>query len=40
METTTKKTYGYSDKDYAKFKKHAWLMLLSFGLMYLFFVTL
>ena len=30
-------TYGYSDKDYAKFKKYGWLMLLSFGLMYLFF---
>ena len=33
----TKRTYGYSAKDYAKFKKHGWLMLLSFGLMYLFF---
>lgn len=30
-------TYGYSDKDYAKFKKYAWLMLLSFSLTYLFF---
>ena len=32
-----KNTYGYSQKDYAKFKKYAWLMLLSFGLTYLFF---
>ncbi|MBE6688292.1 MAG: MFS transporter [Ruminococcaceae bacterium] len=30
-------TYGYSQKDYGKFKKYAWLMLLSFGLTYLFF---
>ena len=30
-------TYGYSQKDYKKFKKYAWLMLLSFGLTYLFF---
>lgn len=29
--------YGYSKSDYAKFKKHAWLMLLSFGLTYMFF---
>ncbi len=32
-----KNIYGYSDKDYAKFKKYGWLMLLSFGLTYLFF---
>lgn len=32
-----KNTYGYSDKDYAKFKKYGWLMLLSFGLTYMFF---
>lgn len=32
-----KNTYGYSNKDYAKFKKYGWLMLLSFGLTYLFF---
>jgi len=32
-----KNTYGYSDKDYTKFKKYAWLMLLSFSLTYLFF---
>ena len=32
-----KNTYGYSEKDYAKFKKYGWLMLLSFGLTYLFF---
>lgn len=33
----TKNTYGYNEKEYAIFKKHAWLMLLSFGLTYLFF---
>ncbi len=32
-----KNTYGYSTVDFAKFKKHAWLMLLSFGFTYLFF---
>lgn len=32
-----KKTYGYSPTDYTKFKKYAWLMLLSFGLTYMFF---
>ncbi len=32
-----KKTYGYSSADFAKFKKYAWLMLLSFSLLYLFF---
>ncbi len=37
MEKQRKNMYGYNEKDYAKFKKHAWLMLLSFGLMYLFF---
>lgn len=31
------KTYGYSKQDFAKFKKYAWLMLLSFGFTYLFF---
>ena len=30
-------TYGYNSADFAKFKKYAWLMLLSFGLTYLFF---
>ena len=30
-------TYGYSGQEYAKFKKYAWLMLLSFGLTYMFF---
>ena len=33
----TKSTYGYSASDFAKFKKYAWLMLLSFSLLYLFF---
>ncbi len=37
MELKEKSKYGYSDKDYAKFKKYGWLMLLSFGLTYLFF---
>jgi len=32
-----KNTYGYSQSDYRKFTKYAWLMLLSFGLTYLFF---
>ena len=32
-----KNTYGYSEKEYGKFKKYGWLMLLSFGLTYLFF---
>ena len=32
-----KNTYGYNQTDYAKFKKHAWLMLLSFGFTYMFF---
>ncbi len=30
-------TYGYSASEYKKFKKYAWLMLLSFGMTYLFF---
>ena len=30
-------TYGYSRQQFQKFKKHAWLMLLSFGFTYLFF---
>lgn len=37
MNGNEKKTYGYSEKDYEKFKKYAWLMLISFGLTYLFF---
>lgn len=37
MNTEPKQTYGYSKEKYAKFKKYAWLMLLSFGLTYLFF---
>lgn len=35
--TENKKTYGYSPKEFAKFKKYAWLILISFGLTYLFF---
>lgn len=30
-------TYGYSAQDFKKFKKYAWLALLSFGFTYLFF---
>ena len=30
-------TYGYNSEEFKKFKKHAWLMLLSFGFTYLFF---
>ena len=30
-------TYGYNSEDFARFKKYAWLMLLSFGFTYLFF---
>lgn len=30
-------TYGYSSENFKKFKKYAWLMLLSFGFTYLFF---
>ncbi len=37
MSSEEKLTYGYNQTDYAKFKKYAWLMLLSFGLTYLFF---
>ncbi len=37
MTTNTTNTYGYNQTDYAKFKKYAWLMLLSFGFTYLFF---
>lgn len=32
-----KSTFGYNSKDFARFKKYAWLMLLSFGFTYLFF---
>ena len=32
-----KQTYGYTPEQYKRFTKHAWLMLLSFGLTYLFF---
>lgn len=37
MQTKDVYTYGYTAPQYAKFKKHAWLVLLSFGLTYLFF---
>lgn len=32
-----KETFGYSPEEYKKFTKWAWLMLLSFGITYLFF---
>ena len=32
-----KQMFGYTPEQYKKFTKHAWLMLLSFGLTYLFF---
>lgn len=34
---TDKLKYGYNSEQYKKFKKYAWLMLLSFGFTYLFF---
>lgn len=37
MENKIKNTYGYTHQEYAKFTKHAWLILLSFGLTYMFF---
>ncbi len=37
MATQEKSTFGYSGKDYKKFTKWGWLMLISFGLTYLFF---
>ena len=33
----TTNTYGYTSEQFKRFKKHAWLMLLSFGFTYLFF---
>ena len=32
-----KYTYGYNGAQFQKFKKYAWLTLLSFGFTYLFF---
>lgn len=32
-----KTTYGYTKKDYTKFKQYAWKMLISFGITYMFF---
>lgn len=37
MQSKCTETFGYSDKDYKRFRMWAWLMLLSFGLTYLFF---
>jgi sugar phosphate permease len=37
MNTTEKTRFGYTPEQYKKFTKFAWLMLLSFGLTYLFF---
>ena len=33
----TSHTYGYTPKEYSKFKEFAWKMLISFGLTYMFF---
>ena len=35
--TSNDKTFGYTTDEYAKFKECAWKVLLSFGLMYMFF---
>ena len=37
IEETETKKYGYSPSDYKKFRRWGWLMLLSFGITYLFF---
>ena len=38
MDTVKEKNLlGYTPEQYKKFKKYAWLMLLSFGFTYLFF---
>lgn len=37
MGKKTLNTYGYSKTDFERFKKYGWLMLLSFGLTYMFF---
>ena len=36
-DSKEKSLYGYSATEYRKFKKYAWLVLLSFGFTYLFF---
>lgn len=37
MVENGKTLYGYTPEEYKKFRKYAWLMLLSFGFTYLFF---
>ncbi|MBQ9131231.1 MAG: MFS transporter [Clostridia bacterium] len=37
MQESTSQTFGYTKPEYKKFRRHAWLMLLSFGITYLFF---
>ncbi len=37
MSSKIKNTFGYSPSDYKKFTKWGWLMLISFGLTYMFF---
>lgn len=37
MNGKLKQNFGYSEKEYVKFKHYAWLMMLSFGITYLFF---
>ena len=34
---TNKLTYGYTPREYKKFREYAWKMLISFGMTYLFF---
>lgn len=36
-KTQEKNTYGYNAEEFSKWKKYAWLVLLSFGFTYLFF---
>ena len=37
MTDLSETKFGYTKEEYKKFKKYAWLMLISFGLTYLFF---
>ena len=37
MQESTPQPFGYTKPEYKKFRRHAWLMLLSFGITYLFF---
>ena len=37
MKVKNTNMYGYNAAEYGKFKEYAWKMLISFGLMYMFF---